>query len=53
MYDKAITIVGLDIDQRPTCAGLKNPWKMSEFHSHWRSPSDNLMNWLVRLGSIR
>ena len=27
--------------------------KMSEFHSHWRSPSDNLMKWLVRLGSIR
>ena len=26
---------------------------MSEFHSHLRSPSDNLMYWLVRLGSIR
>ena len=27
--------------------------KKSEFHSHWRSPSENLMKWLVRLGCIR
>ena len=28
MYDKAITIVGLDIDQIiSSYAGLKNPWK--------------------------
>ena len=25
----------------------------SQFHSHWRLPPDNLMNWLVKLGSIR
>ena len=32
---------------------LQRLLKKSELHSHWRSPSDNLMNWLIRLGSIR
>ena len=27
--------------------------KKSKFHSHSRLPSDNLMTWIVRLGSIR
>ena len=27
--------------------------EMSEFHSHWRSPSDNLMTCFVILGSIK
>ena len=34
-----------------TLGKIKITKKMSEFHSHWRSPSDKLMNWLVRLGA--